>query len=146
MFQKATGCVIFQLLIGISLCLGNGSVQAQQQNTEDFNQKYETEVSKARAECARLWSNNVFDPFRTKINLGEEKPTFSMLKNTEKLKRKEKPLADLAIKTLEQCRKAYEPVYAMLPPQIRGRIEAIQRSQDAKVAVNRPGFAGGSNS
>ena len=55
-----------------------------------------------------------------------------MLKSTEKLTRKERPLADLAIKTLEQCRKAYEPVYAMLPPQVRGMLEGIQRRQDFK--------------
>jgi hypothetical protein len=134
MFQKAIGCAIFQLSIGLLLCLGNGSVHAQLQNAENFEQRYETEVSKARAECSRLWANHEFDPFRKKINLGEEKPTFSMLKNTEKLKPKEKPLADLAIKTLDQCRQAYEPVYAMLPPQARGKIEAIQRSQDVKVA------------
>jgi hypothetical protein len=113
--------------------LANG-VEAQQPYSSDFNQKYEVEVSKARAECSNLWSNHVFDPFRTKLNLSEEKPTFLMLKNTEKLNRKDRPLADLAIKTLDQCRRAYEPVYAMLPPQVRGRIEAIQRLQDAKVA------------
>jgi uncharacterized caspase-like protein len=134
MVQKAITCAIFEFLIVALLCLGSRSVIAQQKNVEDFEQRYATEVSKARAECSRLWSNHDFDPFRTKLNLGEEKPTFSMLKSTEKLNRKEKPLADLAIKTLEQCRKAYEPVYAMLPPQIKTRIEAIQRGQDAKVA------------
>jgi uncharacterized caspase-like protein len=134
MVRKAIGCKLFQLLIGVFLCLGNGSVQALQRSAEDFEQHYSTEVSKARAECSRLWANHVFDPFRTKLNFGEEKPTFSMLKNTEKLNRKEKPLADLAVKALEQCRKAYEPVYAMLPPQTKTRIEAIQRDQDAKIA------------
>jgi hypothetical protein len=100
MFQKAIGCAIFQLLIGISLCLRNGSAQA-----EDFNQRYEAEVSKARAECSILWSNHDFDSLRTKIPLGDEKPTFPMLKSVEKLNRKDRPLADLAIKTLEKCRK-----------------------------------------
>jgi uncharacterized caspase-like protein len=47
---------------------------------------------------------------------------------------KDRPLADLAIKTLEKCRKAYEPVYAMLPPQVRAMLEGIQRRQDSKVA------------
>jgi hypothetical protein len=131
MFRKAAGYAIFQLLI--SIVLNIGSVHAQQ-STGDFDQKYATEVSKARAECLRLWSNHIFDPFRTRINFSEEKPTFSMLKSTEKLSRKERPLADQAIKALEACRKAYEPVYAMLPPPIKGRIEAIQRDQDAKIA------------
>jgi len=134
MVRKAIGCKLFQLLIGVFLCLGNGGVQAQQRDAEDFNQKYENEVSRARAECSRLWSNHDFDSLRTKIPLGEEKPTFSMLKNVEKLNRKDRPLADLAIKTLEKCRKAYEPVYAMLPPQVRGMLEGIQRRQDSKVA------------
>jgi uncharacterized caspase-like protein len=132
MFQKAIGCVIIQVSIGLFLCLGNGSVHAQ--TAEDFEQKYATEVSKARAECSRLWSNHDFDSLRTRIPLGDEKPTFSMLKSAEKLNRKEKPLADLAIKTLGQCRKAYETVYAMLPPQVRAMIEGIERRQDSNVA------------
>lgn len=134
MIRKAFSYIVFQVLIGISLCLVHGSVQAQQQTPEDFNQRYAAEVSKARAECLRLWSNPKFDPLRTKINFGEGKPTFSMLKSTEKLNPKDRPIADLAIKTLDQCRKEYEPAFAMLPPQIRGKLEAIQRSQDAKVA------------
>jgi hypothetical protein len=131
MFRRAAGYAICQLLI--AMVLNVGSVHAQQ-STGDFDQKYAAEVSKARAECLRLWSNHIFDPFRSRINFSEEKPTFSMLKSTEKLSRKERPLADQAIKALEACRKAYEPVYAMLPPPIKGRIEAIQRDQDAKIA------------
>ena len=76
----------------------------------------------------------MFDPFRNKLNLSEEKPTFSMLKSAEKPNPKDRPIADLAIKTVEQCRKAYEPVYAMLPPKVKISIEGIQRNQDAKIA------------
>lgn len=122
------------LALCISAFLSASGVQAQQPNSSDFTQKYETEVAKARTECSRLWSNHDFDSLRTKIPLGEEKPTFSMLKSVEKLNRKERPLADLAIKTLEKCRKAYESVYAMLPPQVRGMLEGIHRRQDSKVA------------
>ncbi len=134
MVQKAIAWAIFQIFLVTLLCLGSGSADAQEQNVGDFNQKYEKEVSKARAECMRLWSNHDFDSLRTKIPLGDEKPTFSMLKSVEKLNRKDRPLADLAIKTLEKCRKAYEPVYAMLPPQIRGMLEGIQRRQDSRIA------------
>jgi hypothetical protein len=86
MFRKAAGYAIFQLLIAMVLNIG---IVHAQQSTGDFDQKYAAEVSKARAECLRLWSNHIFDPFRTRINFGEEKPTFSMLKSTEKLSRKE---------------------------------------------------------
>jgi uncharacterized caspase-like protein len=132
MVQKAIASAIVVLLIVAHLCLGSGSVYAQQQ-IEDFSQKYEKEVSKARAECSRLWSNHQFDTLRTRIPFGDEKPTFSMLKSIEKLSRKDRPIADEAIKSLEQCRKAYEPVYAMLPPQIRAMFEGIQRRQDSKI-------------
>jgi uncharacterized caspase-like protein len=134
MFQRVTFWTIFQLLTGLLLFPGNQAVQAQLQPTDDFQQRYATEVSKARSECLRLWSNHVFDPFRNKLNLSEQKPTFSMLKSTEKLDRKDRPIADLAIETVERCRKAYEPVYAMLPPKVKIGIEGIQRSQDAKIA------------
>jgi hypothetical protein len=117
------------LLLEFFFCTGNGARAA-----EDFNQTYATEMSKARAECARLWSNHDFDSLRSKISFGEEKPTFSMLKSREKLGRKDRPLADLAIKTLELCRKAYEPVNAMLPPNIRQMVQGIQRRQDSEVA------------
>jgi hypothetical protein len=131
MFRKAAGYAICQLLMAMVLNIGSGHAQ---QSTSAFDQKYIDEVSTARAECRRLWSNHIFDPIRSKVNFSEDKPTFSMLKNTEKLSRQERPLADEAIKALEACRKAYEPVYAMLPPPIKGRIEAVQRDQDAKIA------------
>jgi uncharacterized caspase-like protein len=57
-----------------------------------------------------------------------------MLTNTEKLQAKEKPVADLAIKTLEKCRGAYAPVYAMLPPQVSNMIRGVERQQDDLVA------------
>src|SRR5262249_1945597 len=99
-----------------------------------FNQTYELAVAKARSECKSLWSDRVFDRLRSKMPLGEEKPTFSMLTNREKVQPKDKPLADLAIKTLEKCRAAYAPVYAMLPPQVSAVIEGVARKQDALIA------------
>jgi hypothetical protein len=95
MVQRAIASAIVVLLIVAHLCLGSGSVYAQQQ-IEDFSQKYEKEVSKARTECSILWSNHDFDSLRAKIPLGDEKPTFSMLKSVEKLNRQDRPLADLA--------------------------------------------------
>jgi hypothetical protein len=76
----------------------------------------------------------VFDPIRDRVPLGEEKPSFSMLTNTERLRPKDKPLADLAKKTLERCRNAYAPVHAMLPPNVNSLIKGIERQQDALIA------------
>ncbi len=98
------------LVVATFLCARAPDVQAQQSNTPTFNKSYETTVAKAREECTTLWPDHAFDPLRDKIPLGEEKPTFAMLKNTERLKAKDKPLADLAIKALEKCRAAYADV------------------------------------
>jgi hypothetical protein len=118
---------------GIAVFLATACVRAQPSLT-DFNQAYESAVAKARQDCAALWSNHAFDPFRDKVSFSDDKPTFSMLKNTEKLLPKDRPIADLAIKTLEQCRKAYEPVYSMLPPQIANLLHGVERRQDATIA------------
>jgi hypothetical protein len=110
------------------------SVQAQDSDASKFNQTYEKAISKARAECAALWSNSVFDPIRTKFQLGEDKPTHQMLTNSERVRPKDKPLADLAIKTIEKCRKAYAPAFAVLPPEINAMIRGAQQRQDALIA------------
>ncbi len=109
-------------------------VRAQQSSTPTPNETFENAFAKARQECTALWSDHVFDPLRRKLPLIEDKPTFSMLTNNEKLRTKDKPLADLAIKTLEKCRSLYAPAYAMLPPQLNILIQGIQRKQDALIA------------
>ena len=88
---------------------------ARAQSSETFRTVY----AKAQQECIALWSDHVFDPLRKKLPLGEDKPTFSMLTNNEKLQAKDRPLADLAIKTLEKCWSLYAPAYSMLPPQLK---------------------------
>src|SRR6202051_1861579 len=108
--------------------------QAQQPNPTAYNDTYASALAKAREECKALWSDHVFDPIRSKIPLGEEKPTFSILKNTEKLKPKDRPLADLAIKTVEKCRSAFAPVFAMLPEQANALMQGLMRKQDALIA------------
>jgi hypothetical protein len=111
------------------------SVHAQQQsNSPTFNQSYEAAFHKATEECGALWSDHAFDELRTRVPLGGESPTFSMLTNTEKLQPKDKPLADLAIKTVQKCRELYKPVYAMLPPQGLSMIQGLERQQDALIA------------
>jgi hypothetical protein len=110
------------------------SVQAQQPDASKFNQTYENAISKARAECASLWSDSVFDPIRDKFPLGEDKPTHQMLTNSERIRAEDKPLADLAIKTIEQCRAAYAPAFAMLPVQVSAMIKGAYQRQDALIA------------
>jgi hypothetical protein len=108
--------------------------QAQQPNSTASIDTYASAIAKAREVCKALWSDRAFDPLRSKVPLGEEKPTFSMLKNTEKLKAKDKPLADLAIKAVEKCRSAYAPAFSMLPQATTALIEGIFRKQDALIA------------
>ena len=124
------------LILGIAVlfCVSNASVRAQQPDATKFNQTYETLFANAIAECKTLWADHAFDRFRDKIPLGEEKPTFPMLKNSERLNPKDRPIADLAMKTLERCRAAYAPVFAMLPPQVNNLMQGIQRKQDALIA------------
>ena len=50
-----------------------------------------------------------------------------MLTNKEKLHSKDKPLADLAIKTVEKCRSAYALVYSMLPEQVIALIKGNEQ-------------------
>jgi hypothetical protein len=107
---------------------------AQQSRAPNFEQSYETAVGKARQECTVLFADHAFDALRKHIPLGEQKPTFEMLKSGEKLKSKEKPVADLAIKTLEKCRRAWGDVYAMLPPQVSSMIHGVERQQDSIIA------------
>lgn len=57
-----------------------------------------------------------------------------MLTSNEKVASKEKPLGDLAIKTMEKCRSAWAPVNAMLPPQVGALVHGVEREQDAVIA------------
>src|SRR5262249_35996055 len=90
-------------LIGLLVACGTNTY-AQQAESLDFNQTLAAAAQKAVADCKALWSDHAFDGLRTKIPLDGEKPTVGMLTNTEKLHPKDKPVADLAIKTLEKCR------------------------------------------
>jgi len=122
-------------ILVLGIILGSvGSVDAQQSPSDGFEKAFQSSFGKARDACKVMWADHAFDPLRARIPLGEDKPTFEMLKNNEKLKAKERPLADLAIKTLEKCRTAYTDVYAMLPPQTSAMIHGVERQQDALIA------------
>jgi hypothetical protein len=126
--------VILILLVAVFICVEAPNVQAQQSNAPTFTNTYESAVAKARETCATLWSDHALDPLRDKIPLGEQKPTFEMLKNNEKLKVKDRQIADLAVKALEKCRSAYADVYSLLPPQVSAMLHGVERQQDAIIA------------
>jgi hypothetical protein len=121
------------LIVNLAVLLCFSTARAQADSTK-FNQTYEAAIAKAQETCKALWADHVFDPVRDRIPLGEEKPTFEMLKNSERMSPKDRPLADLAIKTLERCRAAYAPAYALLPPDVVFMIQGLQQKQDALIA------------
>ena len=57
-----------------------------------------------------------------------------MLTNNEKLQPEERPLADLAIKTLKKCRKVSAPIISRLPVNIQLLSQGYERKQDALIA------------
>jgi uncharacterized caspase-like protein len=122
------------LVLALLLCFTNASVQSQQSDPIGFETTFKDNLAKAQDACKAIWSDHALDPLRTKIPFGEDKPPFAMLKNTERLRLKDRPVADLAIKALEKCRAAYTDVYAALPPQVTAMIHGIDRRQDANIA------------
>ena len=130
--MRFSGSILF--LAAVLNSVGSSGVRAQQTDATGFVSVFDANFAKARDACKTLWSDHAFDALRLKIPLGEDKPTFAMLKNSERLKAKDRPLADLAIKTLEKCRAAYVDVYAILPPQVTAMIHGVERQQDALVS------------
>ncbi len=121
-------------ILCLGLFVGPGPLLAQQPDATKFNQNYETALAKARQECVALWTDHVFDPLRPKLAFGETKPTLSMLTNSERVRPKDRQLAELAIKTNEKCRQAYSTPFAFLPPQVSNVIDGVYRTQDALIA------------
>jgi hypothetical protein len=124
---------IFHILC-LGLFVGTGPLSAQQPDATKFNQNYAEALAKAKQECAALWADHVFDPLRSKLALGETKPTLSMLTNSERVRPKDRRLAELAIKTNEKCREGYSTPFAQLPPQVSSVIDGVYRTQDALIA------------
>ena len=124
------------IALGICVVLSSpcAVAKAQQPSGPPSTETFETAFAEARQGCAGLWADHAFDPIRTKVPLTEEKPTFSMLTNNERLRPKDRPLADLAIKTLEKCRALYAPSFSMLPEAIQIALRGIEQKQDALVA------------
>src|SRR5262249_14992099 len=118
------------VLLGAMLCASTATVWAQQSDMPKSGQAYEAAVAKAQADCAALWADHQFDPLRNKVPLDESEPTPAMLANSERLSAEDKPIATLAIKTVGQCRKAWEPAWAMRSPAVNLMIEGVWRKQD----------------
>jgi hypothetical protein len=118
-------------VLGVGAALLSVSAIAQQPDTTKFHQGYESAVANARQDCTAPWSDHAFDSLRNKLPLGEEKPILSMLTNSERIRPKDKPPADLTIKANQECRAAHSAAFAFPPPQINSMIEGVYRYQDA---------------
>jgi Caspase domain len=122
------------LLVAGVLCASVANVRAQSPDVPQSGETYEAAVAKAQADCAALWADHNLDPLRDKVPLGEDnKPTAAMLANPERLRAEDKPVADLAVKALGQCRKAWEPGVAMRPPAVNLMMAGVHRDQDALI-------------
>jgi uncharacterized caspase-like protein len=126
--------LILRLVIAAALACIVAGAHAQQTNPTLFSTAYKTATAKAAEDCGKLWANPAFDPLRDKVPLGSQKPTMQMLTSSARLDPKDKPMADLAIKVVGQCRTAYAPAYAMLQDATRTLIEGLYREEDALIA------------
>ena len=126
--------LIFRVAIAAILALLAAGARAQQPDATLFSSDYKTATAKAAEECRKLWANPAFDPLRDKVPLGSQKPTMQMLTSSARLEAQDRPMADLAIKVVEQCRAAYAPAYALLQDATRTLIEGLYREEDAWIA------------
>ena len=139
-YPRGEGMPLYNLtpaafLVALLFCASVANVRAQQPDVPKSGDTYEAAIAKAQADCAALWADHNLDPLRDKVPLGEDnKPTPAMLANPERLRAEDKPVADLAIKTLGQCRQAWGPARAQGPPAVNLMIEGVQRKQDALIA------------
>ena len=79
------------------------SANAQQNQPPGRAQDFLTAGATAHAACKALQEDHALDPLRGKIPFSDEKTTFAMLTNRARLLPKERPIIDLARKTLEKC-------------------------------------------
>jgi uncharacterized caspase-like protein len=110
------------------------SARAQQPNSPNLFNSYESAMARAVEQCRTLWGNPIFDPLRDKVPLGPQKPTMEMLTSSARLEAKDQPVARTAITVVQQCRMAYAPAYAMLPGSAQTLIEGLYREEDALIA------------
>jgi hypothetical protein len=121
-------------IFGAAVCAGGASIRAQEQDASQHPQDFSAAYLKADTACKALWADHAFDPLRDKVPLAGQKPTVPMLTNRSRLVPKDRPLADLAIKTLEKCRALQGEAIALLPQQTRLRLQGFDREQDSLIA------------
>ena len=132
--RKLIKSIIFLGLVA-SLCGATARVPAQQSAPTTSDQTLESALAKARAECKTLGSNPGFDRLRDKVpNFFGQQPTPLMFTNNERLLRKDRAVVDLLVGANQQCRKAYAPIHAMLPPQVIAAIHDLERKEDALIS------------
>jgi Caspase domain len=108
------------------------SAYAQQQKAPQQPEDFSTAFSKAHAACMALWADAAFDPIRDKFPFdGDKPPTFAMLTDPTRIRVKDKPLAALAIKTIEKCRVLEAAAFALLPQQTQQTVLGFYREQDS---------------
>ena len=107
------------------------SVYAQQQEAPQRPQDFATAFQKAHAACMALWADHTFDSLRDKFPLGGTTPTFAMLTDQTRILPKDRPLAELAIKTMKKCRALAADALVMLPQQTQQRFEGFYREHDS---------------
>jgi hypothetical protein len=131
--RKPIKSIIFLGLVA-SLCGTTARVPAQQSAPTTSNQTFGSALAKARAECKTLGSNPVFDRLRDKVpSFFGQQPTSLMLTNKDRLHRKDRAVVDLLVRANQQCRTAYAPLHAMLPPQVIAAIHDLERKEDALI-------------
>src|SRR5215470_17672898 len=107
------------------------SVYAQQQDAPQQPQDFSTAISKAIAACQALRADHAFDPIRDKFPWEGQKPTFGMLTDKTRLLPKDKPLADLFVKTIDKCKALERDAIALLPNQTQQRFDGFFREVDS---------------
>jgi hypothetical protein len=134
MWGKSIIHVIGAVITTTFVMVGAPTIHAQEQELTRQPQDFFTAYAKANSACMALWADRTFDPLRDKFPLDGQDPTFAMLTDKTRLLPKDKPLADLAIKTIYKCRALYADAYAKLPEQTRLRFKASDREQDSLIA------------
>jgi uncharacterized caspase-like protein len=122
------GLLVITAFVILSIC---ASVYAQQQEAPQQPQDFATAFQKAHTACMALLADHAFDPIRDKFPWEGQKPTFAMLTDPTRVLPKDRPLAELAIKTIEKCKALQREAIALLPNQTQQRFEGFFREQDS---------------
>ena len=131
--RKLIISIIFLGLVA-ALCGTTTRVPAQQSAPTTSDQTFESALAQAGAECKTLGSNPIFDRLRDKVpSFFGQQPTPLTFTNKDRLHRKDRAVLDLVVGANQQCRTAYAPLHAMLPPQAIAAIHDLQRKEDALI-------------